>query len=258
MPDPPPVGGRNASLPRAARPAFTLIELLVVISIIALLVGILLPTLGSARAAARATFCLSNLRQLGISVQNYATVHDGDLPTVGFSHGSESFPPQGAWFFLLEKFSDSKLHYRCPDDDSPSWDVPDPMNGRLRRVSYGSNFLVTGLSNAPSVKGLNKLDRIPRPTATIFAAELAEVSTNGFATADHFHPETWFAIPQPAIDANVGNQLEIRQHTDRANYVYLDGHAAGASRPDIYDTDPTSNVLNPRYTANKVLPNSAR
>ncbi len=60
--------------------AFTLIELLVVISIIALLVGILLPALGAARRSAQRTVCKSNLRQFGIMATAFAADHKGVMP----------------------------------------------------------------------------------------------------------------------------------------------------------------------------------
>jgi prepilin-type N-terminal cleavage/methylation domain-containing protein/prepilin-type processing-associated H-X9-DG protein len=59
---------------------FTLIELLVVISIIALLVGILLPALGAARRAAQKGVCLSNVRQAGVAIYTFATDNDGSHP----------------------------------------------------------------------------------------------------------------------------------------------------------------------------------
>jgi prepilin-type N-terminal cleavage/methylation domain-containing protein/prepilin-type processing-associated H-X9-DG protein len=73
---------------RNCRHGFTLIELLVVIAIIALLIGILLPALGAAREAGRATACLSNMRQLSLGWQMYADDHKD----VSVGHKPASFP----------------------------------------------------------------------------------------------------------------------------------------------------------------------
>ncbi len=80
--------------PAFARPfrAFTLIELLVVIAVIALLIGILLPSLGTARDMARQTRCSSNLRQVGIAINNYSISNRGFYSSGRFDNRLNSGP----------------------------------------------------------------------------------------------------------------------------------------------------------------------
>jgi prepilin-type N-terminal cleavage/methylation domain-containing protein/prepilin-type processing-associated H-X9-DG protein len=61
---------------------FTLVELLVIVAVIALLIGILLPTLADARRQARTVFCLANMSQLGVAMQIYADRNREFLPQV--------------------------------------------------------------------------------------------------------------------------------------------------------------------------------
>jgi len=65
---------------RASGGAFTLIELLVVIGIIALLAALLLPALARAKEQGKASACLSNLRQMGVSLQLYVQDNANKLP----------------------------------------------------------------------------------------------------------------------------------------------------------------------------------
>ena len=112
---------------RAESRAFTLIELLIVIAIIAILAGILLPSLNSAKKKARQTLCLSNLRQIGQGCRIYQDEND------------EYFP---GWLSSLNPLliSDPKL-FVCPmdpDPDNSKWGPPNTKD--VSHVSYIYEF----------------------------------------------------------------------------------------------------------------------
>ena len=85
---------------------FTLIELLVVIAIIAMLISILLPALGKARAAGRSVVCASGLRQINTAVELYTGAF-GSL-----------YPPRSSprWVSLLADHAEVGSVYLCPED----------------------------------------------------------------------------------------------------------------------------------------------
>ncbi|NOG53844.1 MAG: DUF1559 domain-containing protein [Planctomycetes bacterium] len=111
---------------RARNHAFTLIELLVVISIIALLIGILLPALTRARRSARTNGCLSNLRQLGIGLAMYLDDSNDHMPFgESFNGGSYSSYSHGG---------------RLPDPDSALYRkrywAPEPYKRPLNKYVH--------------------------------------------------------------------------------------------------------------------------
>ncbi len=73
-----------------AQTAFTLIDLLVSISVVAVLIGLLMPSLSSVREAARRVVCASNVRQIGLGLAMYADDNKGLLPYTKFANINRS------------------------------------------------------------------------------------------------------------------------------------------------------------------------
>jgi prepilin-type N-terminal cleavage/methylation domain-containing protein/prepilin-type processing-associated H-X9-DG protein len=108
------------SATRAA--AFTLIELLVVITVIAVLAGILLPTLARSKMRAQATFCLNNTKQLTLAWIMYADDHDGRLAynvglTNSFGFGSGAAGSVGVSGMAMN-WANNLLNWEVVDSDN--------------------------------------------------------------------------------------------------------------------------------------------
>jgi prepilin-type N-terminal cleavage/methylation domain-containing protein/prepilin-type processing-associated H-X9-DG protein len=98
---------------------FTLIELLVVLAIIGILVGLLLPTLGRAKATAKGIACLSNLHQVGIALQLYVGDNDNRMPTMYDRTNSVPYAGPSPDMVLSSQLANPQV-LRCPADQ---WQV---------------------------------------------------------------------------------------------------------------------------------------
>ncbi len=120
--------------------AFTLVELLVVIGIIAILIGILLPTLSRAQEAARQTVCLSNMRTLSDYLKLYSVAYKDNIP-IGFmdqkafsyllnwNNSNGTKPSQMGLLIEANLVKDPKAFY-CPAETRPEYSYqPNPDGG---------------------------------------------------------------------------------------------------------------------------------
>jgi prepilin-type N-terminal cleavage/methylation domain-containing protein/prepilin-type processing-associated H-X9-DG protein len=232
--------------------AFTLIELLVVIAIIAMLMGILVPSLQKARQTAMRMKCLSNMRNMELAHWMYMLDWEGYLIDVGLAHGGAHSKEDVAWINTLAPYYNNKLLHRSPIDRSPHWSAEEggqgvpvpPSTNQFRRTSYGVNNYLTEV--APT-KHYRKLSQVPRPSAT--AHFLIMAFEGPFAGADHPHVESWMAPGQsdspPVLAAK---QIQTNAHGGRqqswqarSNYGFLDGHADSMIFRDVYVNPKTNN-----------------
>ncbi len=109
---------------------FTLIELLVVISIIALLVGILLPALGAARRSAMAMKCASNQKQMATAWFAYAVDHEGVAAGSSYSFRLAGQPIQHWYVTLFPYYGDNPELIQCPI-------APEPKSFSLSANNFG-------------------------------------------------------------------------------------------------------------------------
>lgn len=162
---------------------FTLVELLIVVAICSILASILLPVFAQSREKGRQTGCLSNERQLGLAILQYAQDYDETLPN-GINVNFNPIDPNGSvaparvwpgegWAGQCHAYGATAALYRCASDASG---VLQPSS---YPVSYGYNANLAGVATqttAPSTGA--SLTQLARPSVTVLLFEVANVFAN--------------------------------------------------------------------------------
>jgi len=241
------------------RKAFTLIELLVVIAIIAILAAILFPVFAQAKAAAKKTTCLSNVKQLGLALNMYAndfddTVVPNDSGVYYTEPGYPSSGPGGSpstrflntWHTLLQPYVKNLGLFVCPSatattglyptyDYTPSspWGVGNQYGGYMESSLTLNNYYWYGPVSAYGAfqSGDTKsMTAIESPATFAFVVDGGNgPGSNGW----YYQFIGWgggFTLQMdgatPILETNGYAQGDIfGRHVGAANVSWCDGHA---------------------------------
>jgi prepilin-type processing-associated H-X9-DG protein/prepilin-type N-terminal cleavage/methylation domain-containing protein len=249
---------RITSHRRRCRAAFTLVELLVVIGIIALLVGILLPTLNRARKASRTTACLSNVRQLTISFTIYIQENRGKTSPYFTT-------PHLQWLHQLKRYGHVNDARLCPEarDENPltaatgdqyggafyCWgpkgaNIKDPETGKGGTGSYGLNGFcyryggiggndINLLSNGGGVVGRFYDFPVKRGSEVPIVADC--IWENAWPLETDTCPPNLIFHDYGVGTYGLMNRFLIARHPNKTiNIGFVDGHAATISLRDLW------------------------
>jgi prepilin-type N-terminal cleavage/methylation domain-containing protein/prepilin-type processing-associated H-X9-DG protein len=205
--------GNDGTIRGTAR-GFTLVELLVVIGIIAVLISVLLPALSRARKQAQTVQCASNLRQLGLAVQQYVMANKNTyMPyysNVGWQVGGWNNPSMGpagstanndtrvSWDDLLGQYDGRKLttpvqwqDYATKSAGDRIYDCPLDFGFRaetsgysVNKRSYGANSFIIASRPGTQINGVNvirplKTNEVKFPAETILLFDYPSQQAQG-------------------------------------------------------------------------------
>lgn len=222
---------------------FTLIELLVVIAIIAILAGLLLPALASAKAKSKGLKCLSNQRQINSSLKLYVDDNGGVfalLTRTGVPAPPNTIlPGQVNWWDLLLPYAQNAKIYDCPAMSGKGGNTAQVTTTNYN-LGIGMNYPNIGeFADINLVTGqVNRIreESVVHPDATVTYADAAPVTA---ASGGQPNPDVW--VPRNTdgpglfrcsndLLAGYNNYASFAErtynrHNQRTVSAYVDGHA---------------------------------
>lgn len=253
---------------RGKRNGFTLIELLVVVSIIALLVSILLPSLSKAREQAKSAVCMSHIKQIGIALPMYVMDYNDAIPPYRdmYHHSADdSFTdPAGTTYTQYDRYSLLTTWFYPGAYSDPARDGDGFLGVYLSTHTGGPDGILycpsmrDGLHSATFTnKGVEQVWYVDkyRSYALNLAGICDLVTVNG---ADWRAPVKYGAIKNPSelvymcdsngravyvwtprallydIEGNTATTPALERHNGRFNVVILDGHVDSGTADELY------------------------
>ena len=198
---------------------FTLIELLVTIAVIAILAGMLLPALNSAREKTYKIACASNLRQVGYAMLNYVGDNDGFYPRTRSSDPNYKNWP---YYFITQAKYINYKGLLCPvakkamvDYWLKMWEANRIFDDNgWQYANYAINYREFGDSAETSVSK-TKAGEVKSPSRFIVATEACNKNLYPYMRVDNY--------------SNWGGTTVFARHNRDVNVLWGDGHVSSVT-----------------------------